>query len=123
MKFNNTSLAAFTLAINTFFLPGAFAQSGMDHSHMNHMNGHAAGAMSDAAHTMTEAEVKKVDLQTQSVTLKHGPIENLGMSAMTMSFKAKSPALLANVQSGDKVRFAAEMPNGVLTLTSIELAK
>ena len=123
MKFSNKSLAAVTLAINVFFLPGAFAQSGMDHGHMSHMNGHAAGAMSDGALTMTEAEVKKVDPQAKSITLKHGPIENLGMSAMTMGFKAQSPALLARVRVGDKVRFMAEMPNGVLTLTAIELVK
>ena len=93
-------------------LGAAAAQATMDHSKMGH-----------AAVAMTDGEVTKIDQKTQTITLKHGPIANLDMPAMTMAFKVKSPALLAKVKAGDKVRFTAEMPGGTLTLAAIELAK
>jgi Cu/Ag efflux protein CusF len=41
---------------------------------------------------------------------------------MTMSFKAKEPALLAKWKAGDRIRFRATEVGGVLTLVSIEAA-
>jgi Cu/Ag efflux protein CusF len=42
------------------------------------------------------------------------------MPAMTMVFSVNDPALLDNITVGDKVRFAAERRNGVLTVIAIE---
>ena len=36
------------------------------------------------------------------LTIKHGPLENLGMDAMTMVFKVKDPAMLSQVKVGDR---------------------
>lgn len=71
---------------------------------------------------MTEGEVRKVDLAQAKVTLKHGPIENLDMSPMTMVFKVADPKLLAGLKDGDTVRFRAELVGGALTVTTIEPA-
>lgn len=71
----------------------------------------------------TEGEVRKVDKEQGKVTLKHGPIENLGMSGMTMVFKVADPKLLDKIKAGDKVKFAAENFNGAVTVTAIEAAK
>lgn len=46
----------------------------------------------------------KVNAADGKVTLKHGPIENLGMSAMTMTFPVEDKASLAKVKESDKVR-------------------
>ena len=72
---------------------------------------------------MSDGEVKKVDLKAQTITLKHGPLKNLDMPGMTMSFKVKTPALLGKLKAGDKVKFVAEMTGGVMTVSAIELAK
>lgn len=72
---------------------------------------------------MTEGEIRKVDLDTQKITIKHGPIKNLEMPGMTMVFQVKDPALLAKVKTGDKIRFQAEKSGGAMVVTAIEAAK
>jgi Cu(I)/Ag(I) efflux system protein CusF len=71
----------------------------------------------------TDATVRKVDAAAGKVTLAHGRIANLDMSAMTMSFKARDPAVLKKLKEGDKVRFKAADVGGVLTVLVIEAAK
>ncbi len=70
----------------------------------------------------TEGEVRKVDKDNRKITLRHGAIKNIDMPPMTMAFVAQS-AMLGKVKVGDKVRFTAAMPGGVLTLTSLEVQK
>ena len=71
--------------------------------------GHGAKAPSAAATArMSEGTVRKVDAAAGRITLAHGPLENLGMPAMTMVFKVRDPALLKGVQVGDAVQFVAE---------------
>lgn len=72
---------------------------------------------------LTEGEVRKVNKETGKITLKHGPIENLEMPAMTMVFQVKDEAVLDQVKPGDKVRFRAENVKGAFTVTRIEAAK
>ena len=90
-----------------------------------HAAGDAASAPSSmpASSEMTSGEVRKVDMDTRKITLKHGEIKNLGMPGMTMVFQVKEPAMLEAVKSGDKVRFTAEKMNGALTITNLEVAK
>ena len=70
-----------------------------------------------------DGEVRKVDKNAKKITIKHGPIQNLDMPAMTMVFQVKSPGMLDYFKAGDKVRFSAEKPGGVLTVTRIEVAR
>lgn len=72
---------------------------------------------------MSSGEVKKIDLQAQKITLKHGELKNLEMPGMTMVFKAANPSLLDKVKAGDKVNFNAEKRDGAFVVTSIEVAK
>jgi Cu/Ag efflux protein CusF len=72
---------------------------------------------------LTEGEVRKVDKAAGKVTLKHGPIENLGMPGMTMVFRATNPSMLDKLKAGDKVRFAADKAGDDYTVTRIEPAK
>lgn len=92
--------------------------AGMDRSKMEGMQPGAKGN----ATAMTFGEIKKIDLKAQTITLKHGPIPNIDMPAMTMVFKAKSPALLDKLKVGEKVKFSAEMPDGALVVTAIKPA-
>ena len=76
-----------------------------------------------AATAMTDGEVKKIDKDSGKITIKHGPITNLGMPGMTMVFKAKDAAMLDQVKPGDKIRFVAERGDGALVVTKIEAAQ
>ena len=98
----------------------AQAQSGHDH--------HAAPAaaatkVAQAPAEMSEGEVRKIDKENRKITLKHGPLKNLDMPAMTMVFEVADPAMLGQVKTGDKVRFVAANPGGKLTITQIQVAK
>jgi uncharacterized cupredoxin-like copper-binding protein/Cu/Ag efflux protein CusF len=69
---------------------------------------------------MTEGEVKKVDMDTKKITLKHGDIKNLDMPGMTMVFQVKDAAMLEKVKVGDKIKFKAEKMDGSIVVTEIE---
>ena len=70
-----------------------------------------------------DGQVTKIDQAQGKITLKHGPITNLDMDAMTMVFVAADPAALKTVKVGDKVKFEADRVNGRLTVTRIEKDK
>ena len=72
-----------------------------------------------AQEVLAEGEVKKVDKDAGKLTIKHGPLENLGMPAMTMIFRVGDPAMLDEVVPGDKVTFLAEKVGGFLTVTEL----
>ncbi len=78
-----------------------------------------AGLKSTTAATLSTGEVKKIDKDAGKITLKHGPLTNLAMPAMTMVFRVKSPGMLNSVKVGDAVKFQAENINGALTVTEI----
>ena len=75
------------------------------------------------AQALTDGEIRKVDKETKKITIKHGPMPNLDMPAMTMVFRVKDPAMLEQVKPGEKVKFEAEKLGGALTITNIETAK
>jgi Cu(I)/Ag(I) efflux system protein CusF len=83
----------------------------------------AAGVASQPAQSMSEGEVRKVDKEAKKITLRHGPLANLDMPAMTMVFQVKDPAILDQVKAGDKVKFVAEKVGGAFTITKIEPAQ
>lgn len=83
----------------------------------------AAPAASAPSASMADGEVRKVDKEAGKVTLRHGPLENLGMPGMTMVFRVADARMLDALKEGDKVRFLADRVNGAFTVTHIEPAK
>ena len=71
---------------------------------------------------MSEGVVRKIDVASGKITLKHGPLLNLDMPAMTMVFKVQSPEMLKSVKVGDAVKFRVEKINGGFTVTAINKA-
>jgi len=114
MKTVHRFLAVAALACGAAFVPGpaAFADS---HT--------PKGAGTTPASDYAEGEVRRIDKEAGKITLKHGPIANLDMTAMSMVFRAKDPAMLDQVKVGDKVRFRADKIQGALTITEIQPAK
>lgn len=82
-----------------------------------------AAASSTSAVKLTAGEVRKVDAEQGKLTIKHGPLDNLDMPAMTMVFKASKPELIKDVKAGDKIRFRAEKIDGAFLVTQVESAK
>ena len=78
---------------------------------------------SAATSDMVEGEVRKVDREARTVTLRHGEIKNLEMPPMSMVFRVKDAAMLDAVKTGDRVRFKAEKANGAIIATEIQTAR
>lgn len=72
---------------------------------------------------LTDGEVRRVDMEANKITIRHGPIVNLGMPAMTMVFQVKDPVMLEKVNPGDKIRFSADKIGGAYTVNGIEIAR
>ena len=110
-KLRNTLLAASALAL--LIATPALA----DEAH------HAAAAASaPASPDMAVGEVRRIDLDTGRITLKHGEIKNLDMPPMTMVFGVKDKAVLGLFKAGDKVRFRVVREGGQYTVTDIVAA-
>lgn len=90
---------------------------------MSHAQSATASASVAVAADLTDGEVRKVDKDTKKITIKHGAIKNLDMPGMTMLFQAGDPAFLDAIKPGDKIRFRAEMRNGALVVTQIQVVK
>jgi len=79
-----------------------------------------AASVAFAQAVPVDGQVMKVDEPAGKITLKHGPIKNLDMDAMTMVFRVKDVAMLKAVKVGDAVKFEAERVNGAITVTKIQ---
>jgi Cu/Ag efflux protein CusF len=117
MKMRMNHLTSSAMLIAALAAP-AYAQQQQSADHAAH---HVAQAKNDAA--LTDGEVRRVDKDAKKLTIRHGPLLNLEMPAMTMVFQVKDPAMLDTVNAGDKIKFSAEKIGGAYTVTAIEPAK
>ena len=108
-----TLFAAALVASATLGSASVLAQSAVGMGGMKH---------EEMSMEMSSGEVKKIDKETQKITLKHGEIKNMDMPGMTMVFKVLDPSLLDKVKVADKVNFKAEKRDGALVVTAIEIA-
>src|SRR5574340_950594 len=70
---------------------------------------------------MSDGVVRKIDRENGRITLKHGPLVNLDMPAMTMAFHVQPRGLLNAVKVGDSVKFHVEQIDGAYTVTAIQV--
>lgn len=111
--------------LNRFALIAALALSASSIAlaadpHMQHV---AATAEAKADSSLSEGEVKKVDKEAGKITIKHGPLKNLGMPNMTMVFRVTDPAMVNQVKVGDKIRFEAGEDKGTFLVKKLEVVK
>lgn len=116
MTRNATLIAASILGMALAF------QAGADDSHKHPAPG-AAKPTAAASAGLTEGEVRKVDLATGKVTIKHGAMPKFDMPPMTMVYRAKDKAMLENLKPGDKIRFDADGVGGEFTVLRLEKLK
>ncbi|MGG1946890.1 copper-binding protein [Trinickia sp. NRRL B-1857] len=112
----NKALVAIAMGCALAMSSVSYAAGDMDNMDMS------AGAKqgTESKDSMSHGEIKKVDAAAGKLTIKHGPLENLGMEGMTMVFKVKDPAMLAQVKAGDKIDFVAEEVGGALTVVKLQ---
>lgn len=81
---------------------------------------HAPAAAKHDAATYSEGTVRRLDAAGNKVTIAHGPLDNLGMPAMTMVFAVTGEASLDGVAVGDRVRFVAARDGDGFVVTTLE---
>jgi Cu/Ag efflux protein CusF len=106
MKHRFTALAI-ALAVGAASLPAPARAT-------NHAIGNAEAA------ALSDGEIRKVDKDAKKLTIRHGPLENLGMPGMTMVFQVNDAAILEAVKIGDRVKFSADKVGGAYTVTHLE---
>lgn len=94
----------------------AYAASEHD-GHMMHEGGKASMAME-----MSKGSIKKINKEAEKITIAHGPLENLAMPAMTMTFKVVDKSWLDSFKVGDDVRFFPEHRSDGYTVVKMEKA-
>lgn len=114
MKHPKTLVIMAALAV----APAAFAAGSMDGMDMKGMDMKPAAEAKRAPHPVAAA-IMKIDAKAGKVTLKHGPIDNLGMSAMTMAFPVKDRASLKNFKEGDSVLATFDNVDGKPTIVDM----
>ncbi len=67
-----------------------------------------------------KGEVIKVDAKQKKLTIKHEPLTNLDMPAMTMVFVVADDAMLEKVKPGQAIEFIADRVNGRITVVEIK---
>jgi len=72
---------------------------------------------------LTDGLVKKIDKTAGEIVIQHGPLDSIGMPAMTMSFGVADKSWLNKLKAGDKIRFAAEMKGGQPIVSRYEIAR
>ncbi|RWO56918.1 copper-binding protein [Mesorhizobium sp.] len=72
------------------------------------------------AQEYVKGEVVKIDAKQKKLTIKHEPLANLDMPAMTMVFVVAEDAMLDKVKTGQAIEFTADRVNGRITVTEIK---
>ena len=85
--------------------------------------GHHPATDQVAAADLTDGEIRKIDMDTKKITIKHGEIKSLDMPPMTMVFQVKDPAMLDKVKTGDKIKFRVVREDGKMLVTDIQAAQ
>ena len=111
--------------MKTFLLITLFAGAGAVSAYAQHEpNGRyttLAQAPASGARTGTGTGlIQRIDNERGTVTIKHGPIQGLNMSAMTMSFPVKDEAMLAKLQPLQKVEFELSYDGKDYVITRIK---
>ena len=83
---------------------------------------HAAETAPSSAAVMSQAEVRKIDTANQKITLRHGPLANIGMPPMTMVFTVQDATQLDGLKVGDKVQFVAKQQGSQFVATDLKPA-
>ena len=74
---------------------------------------------SHAQSEMADGEIRRLDMETGKVTIRHGEIKSLDMPPMTMVFVARPKSILDGLEVGDKIQFVAIEENKQYIMTKV----
>ena len=119
----HAGLAVLTAVLTAAALP-ARAQG---HSHEGHdQQAESADAATPSSQDWIPAEVRRVDVVQQKLTLKHGDIRHLDMPGMTLPFMLEpcvvSASQLSAIKAGDRVEVRIESRDGAPTIIELRPA-
>ena len=100
--------------IGVLTLTAAGAASADDMSNMKGMS--AAPAAKQGKGT---GVIKAIDTKAGTLTIQHGPIPAVSWPAMTMTFKATPPALLAGLKVGETIGFDTTVKGMAADVTAV----
>lgn len=115
-----TAITVAAIALVAVAHAPAIAETGHQGMHHGTAMQHDAG---QAMAKMLEGTAKKVDQAGRKITIAHGPLANLKMPPMTMTFDVQDKVAIDRVKPGDEVRFVANDVAGALTVTQLENTK
>lgn len=78
----------------------------------------AVVAPAQAQEAQASGEVRRVSPAEGKITIKHGPIPELELPAMSLVYRAES-TLLQSIQPGDKITFSARREGNHYVVTKI----
>lgn len=110
-------------AIGFTLSTAVLAQGSGAHDHAGHAaaaNQAAPAATPSTELPLVEAEVRRVDVRNNKLSLRHQHIPNLDMPPMTMVFQVADAKLLDGLKAGDKLRVTIDEINGTYTVLSVE---
>jgi len=81
----------------------------------------SAPAPASAVLPEVAAEVRRIQADQGKVTLRHAPIPNLDMAAMTMVFRVADPSWLDAIKPNDRVLITVDQGPQGLTVRSLRL--
>ncbi|MFN0303800.1 MAG: copper-binding protein [Burkholderiales bacterium] len=116
---NNERLACLTMAGLVAW--GFYPADGMAESAST--RGWAPNRITEASYRpdlFVDGVVRMVDRAGGNIILRHGPIENLGIPPMTMTFRIIDSRLIESLEAGTAVRFAADRLEGKFTIVHLE---
>lgn len=81
---------------------------------------HSAAPANGSAAATSQGEVRKIYAANQKITLRHGPLANLGMPPMTMVFQVQDAAQLDGLKVGDNVSFVAQQQGSQFVASELQ---
>jgi len=83
-----------------------------------------AGEMMDKESVFdARGEVQSVRATQSKIKIKHGPIDRLGMPAMTMMFSVTDPDMLSTIEKGAVIDFSVDNSSGGFVVTDLREIK
>jgi len=98
----------------------AFGLTAMLPAHATDM-GMASMAKPSAQMAHAEGVIKALDAKAGTITLAHGPVQELKWPAMTMTFKLAKPELAKGLAVGKKVQFEFQSQGMTAVITAIKV--
>lgn len=100
------------------------SSGGFTITHLMPMDGAGVASAEGVGESLdASGTVSQVRADQGKVKIRHGPIERLGMPAMTMVFKVQDPGMLEGLSRDSRIEFSVDNSSGGFVITKIRSAE